>query len=165
VNGEDSDRGAGTGCIVGLIVGLVLLVVLAVVAGAAFYWLRARRATPMRGAPRPPVRAPSAVVPRASAQQAGTPAKAATVTVKLTGTGEGGTWYTVDQDIYEGDAALREAMRELVADAKKRGGKLWVKLEVVPDAGVTPKALEAARGICAEAGAGIAPSDAEEGKK
>jgi hypothetical protein len=83
-------------------------------------------------------------------------------TVKLTGTGDGGTWYMIGQDIYEGDEALKAAVVGLVADAEKKGERLVVGLEVVPNAGITPQAVAAAGKACEATGAELAAPPAGE---
>ena len=77
------------------------------------------------------------------------------VTVKLTGTGDGGTWYMVDDEICEGEDALRAAIKELVAEARKEGKTLEVSLKITPDAGITVKARKTAEETCRSAGAAV----------
>lgn len=145
-SGKGKGKGKGMGCVIAIVVGLILVLALIVGAGVAgyFYWMQ-----------RPTTEGPSGTGP---ARPGDTKLE---VTVQLTGTGLGGTRYTVEGDICEGDAALNELMEELADDARTDGRELVVKLEVAPDAGITDKALEAAREICRKAGARLAAPEAE----
>jgi hypothetical protein len=102
----------------------------------------------------PPPPPPPAVTP----QVMSTPGKA--VTVKLTALGEGGTWYMIDEDICEGDAALVALIKDRMArDRAAKGNpadyRYPVRLEVAPDTGITEKHLAAARQAAAAAGATV----------
>jgi len=83
------------------------------------------------------------------------PKAARIATVQLTALGEGGTWYTIDGDIREGDTKLSERIGELVGEARKEGKRLVVKFEVAEGAGITGAHLTQAGKVCAAAGAEI----------
>ncbi len=152
-----AEQGGGAGCVVAaaIVGGLVLLVSL-----AAVVLLVLAVKTASVGEPRATVNeVPAPVPPPAPVPQPPAPtASAQPCTVKLTGLGDRGTWYMVDQDIYEGDEALAEAVRELVAEAKGAGKRLMVSFEVQPDAGITAGHVRAAAKTCRAAGAEVRES-------
>jgi hypothetical protein len=149
--------GGGAGCVIAAAIagGLALLVSL----GAVVLLVLAVRTTSV-GEPGTTVNdAPAPVPPSAPVPQPPAPtASAQPCTVKLTGLGDGGTWYMIDQDIYEGDEALAEAMRELLAEAKGAGKRLVVSFEVQPDAGITDAHVSGAAKTCRAAGAEVLES-------
>ncbi|MHC4914623.1 MAG: hypothetical protein ACYTGB_03945 [Planctomycetota bacterium] len=137
--------GGGAGCVVAAaVVGGVLL--LGALAAVVLLFLAAKytaEAVPDKTLTAPP---PPSVAPAPPAE---------VCAVRLTGVGDGGTWYTVDEEIHEGDEALGEAVRELAAEAKRTGKGLTVRLEVQPDAGVTARHVRAAAEACRAAGAEV----------
>jgi len=153
VSHDESGGGMSTGCVVGAIVAGVLLLGAVVVVILAMLLMRRRMAVQM------PMPSPSVTITTDVAKKQ--PPKVATpeaadsqeILVKLTGTGDGGTWYMVEDEIHEGDDALKQAIKEHVAEAKKSGKKLHVRLAVIPDAGITAKAVAAAAQACIAAGA------------
>ncbi len=146
---EASGKGKGMGCVIAIVVGLILVLALVVGAGVAgyFYWMKSSTTV-----------GPEPIPGTGPARPGDTKLE---VTVQLTGTGLGGTLYTVEGDIREGDVALKELMEELAAEAGKNDRELVVKLEAVPDAGISDKAVEAARDICRKAGARLEAPEAE----
>jgi hypothetical protein len=149
----ESSGGWGWGCVVGAVIALLVLLALVVGLAAVFYLsLSVKSVEPPP--PMPEVTITSEVAkrepPRATATGPVEP-----VTVKLTGTGDGGTWYMVDDEIHEGEDALGEAIKELVAEARKEGKTLVVSFEITPDAGITVKARKTAEETCRSAGAAV----------
>ncbi len=168
---EKSGKGLGLGCVIALVIGLLLLLLVLVGAGVAGYlFWRNQLVTAEPPPPQPEVVITTDVAKRKPPEYdekkerdifRSPGAAARTVTVGLTGTGDGGTWYTVDGDIREGDVELSEVVTELVAEARKKGQPLIVKLEATEDAGITERALEAAGKVCEAAGARLAEPEAE----
>jgi len=155
---DTSGQGLPVGWIVAAVIGSVLAV-LGLLAVAGVLLLKVTAAPPA-AAPVTVVAGPIEEKPTDGGGDA--PADAPTgasetVTLELTGTGERGTWYTLDGAIYEGDEALQGALADLAAGATKAGRKLAVRIAVVDTAGITAEAVAAARKICADAGAEVLP--------
>ena len=153
--GEMSDEESPGGCSAVWIVVAVLGVLLALgvlALFAAFFLVKAAPVAAPTVKP-PPIPPQTLVVPVDA-----TPVTTVPVKLELTGTGEGGTWYTLDGAIYEGDAQCREALAALAAEAAKSGRKLATTVEAVSNAGITDRALAAARKLCLDAGALVVES-------
>lgn len=155
----ESGTGWGVGCAVAAIVGGLVLVLAVAALGLLFFRsMSASEPMPVGVAPPPPPPRARAVenpvVIHDETEAADTvELGVAAVEVKLTGLGEGGTWYMIGQDIYEGDAALKEAVAGRLAAAGKKGRTLRVEFVVQTEAGITAKHVEAARRACEAAGA------------
>lgn len=154
---EQAKSGWGVGCVIAAVLGFVILGV----GGAAALWMSSGEAVPPSqddvkvatdiAKSKPP---PPAVNP----QLMSTPGKA--VTVKLTALGEGGTWYTIDEDICEGDALLTATLQDRIARDKAARGNpadysYPVRFEVVSGAGVGAAHVAAARKAAEAAGASV----------
>ena len=149
---QEPRTGFGPGCAIGAVFGLVVLAAAGVLAVRMSSSEPAKPASSGPGGALPPP--PPAVTP----QVMSAPGKPATV--KLTALGEGGTWYMIDEDICEGDAALTALLKDRMArDRAARGNpadySYSVRFEIAPDTGITEKHLAAARQAAAAAGATV----------
>lgn len=135
----EAKSGGGAGMVIGAVIVLLALAAVAVLAVR-------------QGSGQPAKPAATGFLPPAPA--------AGPVTVKLTALGAGGTWYMIDEDICEGDAALTALLKDRMArDREARGHPAdyaySVRFEVVPEAGITDQHIAAARQAAAAAGARV----------
>jgi hypothetical protein len=152
---SDSEQGS-SGWGAGAVITAVIVVFLVLAGVAAVVLLKMRASAPP---PQPPValgRAPANPPPPVAPQLMSTPGKP--VTVKLTALGDNGTWYTIDEDICEGDAALTGMLQDRIARdkaARKNPADYSypVVFEVAPGTGIGEAHVAAARTAAEAAGA------------
>jgi hypothetical protein len=143
----------------GTAVAVLLIVVIGGAAAAFLAYSGPGKASPSPATavtPAPPTAPPPTVTP----QLMSTPGKA--VAVKLTALGDNGTWYMIDEDICEGDAALTAMLQDRIArDKAARGNPAGysypVTFVVEPGTGIGDAHVAAARKAAEAAGASVLP--------
>ncbi|HOX06381.1 MAG TPA: hypothetical protein PK280_08270 [Planctomycetota bacterium] len=157
---DSSESGPGMGAAV------VAVAVLVLAAVAAFFIFR----TSSSEVPPPPHRdevkvgtdvakpVPPPPPPVVKPQVMSTPGKA--VVVKLTALGDNGTWFMIDEDICEGDAALTGMLQDRIARDKAARGSpadysYPVVFEVTAGTGISAAHVAAARKAAEAAGAKV----------
>lgn len=151
---QEPRSGFGPGCAIGAAFGLVVLVAAGILAVRMGSSEPPKPASSGPGGALPPPPPPPPVTP----QIMSAPGKP--VAIKLTALGDRGTWYMIDEDICEGDAALTALIKDRMARDRAAKGNpadysYPVRLEVAPDTGITDKHLAAARQAAAAAGATV----------